>query len=259
MPTPFPGMDPYLEQPSLWPNVHASLIVALRDDLAPRLRPRYYVAVEERVVQLGTDDLLFTARPDVAIAQEEAARPNQRNAAAALEVAVVTVELPLPDELHQRFLQIREAAGDQVVTVVELLSPANKRGGKGRQDYVEKRLELLGTRTNLVEIDLLRAGQPMPMRGYGDSADYRLLISRAPRRPRADLLPFGVRQPIPRFRLPLAPGDDEPEVDLNTLLHALYDRAGYDLQIDYGRAIEPPLAAEDARWADALLRAAGLR
>ncbi len=226
MPTPFPGMDPYLEHPGLWPNVHASLIIALRDDLAPRLRPRYYVAVEERVVQLGADDLLFAARPD---------------------------------EIHQRFLQIRDLMGDHVVTVVELLSPANKRPGKGRQEYEEKRLELLGTRTHLVEIDLLREGQPMPMRGYPSTSDYRLIISRAPRRPRADLLPFTVRQPIPRLRLPLASGDDEPEGDLNELLHTLYDRAGYDLQLDYGREAEPPLTGDDATWANALLQAAGLR
>ena len=75
----------------------------------------------------------------------------------------------------------------------------------------------------------------------------------------ADRLPFSVRQPIPRFRLPLAPGGDEPEVDLNYLLHALFDRAGYDLRIDYHDELEPPLADSDAAWADALLRAAGLR
>jgi hypothetical protein len=259
VPTPFPGMDPYLEQTGLWPNVHASLIVALRDDLAPRLRPRYYVAVEERVAHRGTDDLVFATRPEIAIAQDEATSAEHGSGALPPDVAVVTVELPLPDELHERFLEIRDVAGNHVVAVIELLSPANKRPGKGRQDYEEKRLELLGTRTHLVEIDLLRAGQPMPMRGYGSASDYRLLIRRGPQRPRADLLPFSVRQPVPRFRLPLASGDDEPEIDLNSLLHALYDRAGYDLRIDYRHEAEPPLTGDDGEWADALLRGAGLR
>jgi hypothetical protein len=259
MPTPFPGMDPYLEHPGLWPNVHASLIIALRDDLAPRLRPRYYVAVEERIVGLSTDDLLFAARPDVSVIAARSSPPEQGAAVAGEASAVVTVELPIPEEIHEIFLEIRGTTSDQAITVVELLSPFNKRPGDGRRQYEQKRLAVLGTLTHLVEIDLLRADQPMPMRGYPTTSDYRVLVSRAPQRPRADLLPFSVRQPIPRFHLPLAPGDDEPEIDLTQLLHGVYDRAGYDLRIDYRSEPEPPLTPSDAAWADELLRAVGLR
>lgn len=258
MPPPFPGMDPYLETPHLWPNVHTSLIVALRDDLAPRLRPRYYVSVEERVVQLGADDLVFAMRPDAAIIRAQPG-PARSPAAMTAEPAVVTVELPLPEETHEVYLEIRGTSTEQVITVVEVLSPANKAAGRGRQEYTNKRLALLGTRTHLVELDLLRAGAPMPMRGYDGRHAYRLLVSRAEQRPQAELLPFDVRQPIPRFRLPLAGGDDEPDVDLTRLLHDLYDRAGYDLRIDYRAEAEPPLARDDALWANELLRAAGLR
>lgn len=255
---PIPRLDPYLEHLSLWLNVHASLIIALRDNLAPRLRPRYYVAVEERVVQAGPDELLFATRPDVSVVRD-ATNYLTATGVRPTDVAVITVEIPLPDELHQRFLAIRDVRGNQVVTVIEILSPANKRPGKGRQEYEHKRLEPLGSRTHLVEIDLLRDGPPMPMRGFGGSSDYRLLISRAPQRPMAALLPFSVRQSIPRFQLPLAPDDDEPEVDLNSRLHDLYDRAGYDLRIDYHDEPEPPLAGDDATWAAGLLQAAGLR
>jgi hypothetical protein len=111
----------------------------------------------------------------------------------------------------------------------------------------------------LVEIDLLRAGEPMPVLGWAGQSDYRILISRGDRRPTAQLLPFSLRQPIPPFLLPLLRGDDEPQVDLGELLHALYDRAGYDLRINYGGAAEPPLQGEDAAWADEVLRAASLR
>ena len=259
MPTPFPGMDPYLERPSLWANVHNSLIIGLRDELAPRLRPRYYVAVEERTVRLGTDDLLFAARPDVAVVRSSAGPADQGTEMAAEPAGVVTVELPLPDEIREVYLEIHDAAIDRVVTVIEILSPSNKSSGEGRRQYEQKRLALLGTLTHLVEIDLLRSGQPMPMRGYQGRTDYRVLVSRAERRPRADLLPFSVRQPIPTFRLPLAARDDEPEVDLNRLLHALYDRAGYDLRIDYRAEADPPLTGSDAEWADTLLHAASLR
>ncbi len=251
MRTPFPGMDPYLEQRDLWPNIHSSLIVALRDDLAPRLRPRYYIAVEERTTRVGPEDITFTLRPDVAVIGL-----NRLNEATAVYQTggALTVQVPLPDELRETFLEIRRVADSRVVTVVELLSPTNKRPGEGRRIYEEKRLMLFGTRTHLVEIDLLRAWLPMPMDGCPPDADYRILISRANRRPRADLLVFGVRDVIPSFTLPLLPGDDEPVVELNRLLHEVYDRAGFDLRINYSQAPEPPLRADDAAWAAGLIQ-----
>jgi hypothetical protein len=250
-------MDPYLERPSLWPNVHNSLIIALRDDLVPRLRPRYYVAVEERTVRLG-GDLLFAARPDVAVVEAREAH-NLPSPDLELDAPAVTVLVPLPDEIRETFLEIRDVGTDRVVTVVEILSPANKATGEGRRQYKDKRLALLGSRTHLVEIDLLRAGASMPMFGAVPPSAYRLLISRAEERPQARLLPVNLRQPIPPFRLPLQPGDDEPTIDLSSLLHALYDRAGYDLRLDYATEPEPPLEGEDRAWVDTLLRAAGKR
>lgn len=257
MPTPFPGMDPYLERPGLWPDVHNRLIATIADDLAPRLRPRYFVSIEERTYTVAPDDLIFAGRADVAVVECGSASVGE--AVAADADGVVTVEVPLLDEVRETFLEVRSTANERVVTVLEILSPANKRAGAGRDQYTEKRLGIFGTRTHLVEIDLLRAGEPMPVLGWGGQSDYRLLVSRGDRRPRAQLLPFGVRQPIPSFALPLLRGDDEPQVDIGALLHALYDRAGYDLRIAYRAEAEPPLAAEDAAWADELLRGAGLR
>jgi hypothetical protein len=256
MPTPFPGMDPYLEQRDLWPNVHSSLIVALRDDLAPRLRPRYYVAVEERTTHAGAQDVTFAVRPDVAVIGV-----NQLNEAALAyrTASPLTVQIPLPEEIRETCLEIRSVAGQRVVTVIELLSPTNKRAGEGRRVYLEKRLALFGTATHLVEIDLLRAGWPMPMDGCPPDVAYRILISRAQRRPRADLLVFGVREPVPSFSLPLLPSDDEPLVDLNRLLHELYDRAGFDLRIDYSQPPDPPLHENDAAWAAQMLHNAGVQ
>jgi hypothetical protein len=172
---------------------------------------------------------------------------------------MVTVELPLPDELRETYLEVRSVGEDRVITVLEILSPANKRPGQGRQLYEHKRLLILGTSTNLVEIDLLRAGEPMLMWGDGRGAHYRILVSRASRRPRGDLLPFTMRQAIPAFRLPLQRGDEEPQVELNELLHDLYERAGYDLRVNYRAEAEPSLEGEDAAWVDGLLREAGLR
>ncbi|MFP4441021.1 MAG: DUF4058 family protein [Chloroflexaceae bacterium] len=260
MPSPFPGMDPYLEPPGLWPNVHTSLMIALRDELAPQLRPRYYVAVEERTVQLSSDDLLFATRPDLTVVAAPTAAEPPLHAPSIPATEEVTVEVPLPDVIREVYLEIRAVDTDQVITVIELRSPTNKLVGEGRRQYERKRLELLCTLTHLVEVDLLRAGQPMPFRGAPQGAAYRILISRAPQRPSAQVFLCGIRQPIPSFQLPLQPGDAEPVVALNQLLHSLYDRAGYDLRIDYTPPPPPPdLAPDEHAWLDARLREVELR
>ena len=114
-------------------------------------------------------------------------------------------------------------------------------------------MDVLATRTHLVEIDLIRAGEPMPIIGNGSASDYRILVSRGDRRPNATLYAFGVRQSIPTFPLPLKPADQEPIVDMGRLLHDLYDRASYDLRLDYKGEPDPPLPAAAATWADQLL------
>jgi hypothetical protein len=148
---------------------------------------------------------------------------------------------------------------DYVITVLEVLSPTNKRPGRGRRLYEDKRMEVLTTRSHLVEIDLIRSGEPMPLIDNGRVSDYRILVSRGDRRPNAILYPFGVRQPIPAFPLPLKANDQEPMVDIGQLLHDLYDQASYDLRIDYTGDPDPPLLSVDAAWADRLLHQQGLR
>ncbi len=254
MPSPFPGMNPYLQHPDLWPDVHNRLIASIGDHLVPILRPRYYVALEERTYLDQPTDLVFVGRPDVALVSSgkggSEASPKPGKPVKAIEVAT-----PMADQRRETYLEVRTVGEGDVVTVVELLSPSNKRPGAGRRLYMEKRLLVLATQTNLVEIDLLRAGERMPTLGPAVDSDYRILISRGPGRPRADLVPFGVRDPIPSFSLPLRPGEAEPLVELGPLVTALHDRAGYDLRIDYRRPPEPPLEGPDASWADEILRA----
>jgi hypothetical protein len=153
----------------------------------------------------------------------------------------------------ESYLEVHEVSTGRVITVMELLSPANKFYAAGRKEYEEKRRNIFRSRTNLVEIDLLRGGRPMPWEGNQVQSDYRIFVSRANKRPRADLYPFNLRQPIPKFDVPLQPGDNEPTLDLTTVLHALYDRARYDLSLDYSQPPVPPLGEEDAAWARELL------
>lgn len=267
MPTPFPGMDPYLEKPTGWSNVHTRLIVALADNLTAKIRPRYYVSVEERTYLLQSDEMDKIMRPDVGIVRESAPIYEAALAGTAVSPLLeaqptarpITVTLPMPEEVRERFLEVRLVDDGRLVTAVEILSPTNKQSGKGRQLYAEKRQAILESETHLVEIDLLRAGKPPEFIPASQLSHYYILVSRAEQRPSATLIPFAVQQSIPTFRLPLLPGDDEPEVDLGQILHALYDRAGFDLRIDYKQAPEPPFAEKDTAWIDALLKNTGLR
>ncbi len=251
MRSPFPGMDPYLEHPALWPDVHNRLIAAIADALAPRLAPRYYIALERRTYFVSADDMVFIGRADIAVVPSREPRPRGRERQS--EVAVLEVEVPMLDEVGENFLEIHEVETRKVATVLELLSPANKLHPKGRQEYVEKRTQTFHSRTNLVEIDLLRAGEPMPVVGKTVQSDYRILVSRGKRRPRAQLYTFGLRQPIPTFPLPLLAGDEEPPVELGEIYHALYERARFDLRLDYAKPPVPPLTEEDAAWAAGLI------
>jgi hypothetical protein len=244
-------MDPYLESPATWPDLHARLIAELGRWLGPLLRPRYIVRLEERTYY-DPDGLVFVGRPDVAIRRDNA---SQSPSASAPRPVGLAVEVPMPDIVRESVLEIRLVGGGEVVTVLAVLSPANKRSGRGRRLYLRKRTAVLGSRTHLVEIDLLRAGEPMPVHGSPAEVDYRILISRAEQRPRAELLAFSVREPIPAFMLPLR-GGAEPTVDLRQHLDQVYEAGGYDLSTDYNAPPAPPLRSADAAWARALPRPA---
>lgn len=250
MKTPFPGMDPYLEHPSLWQDVHNSLIAAIRDDLSAKVAPRYYVGLERRAYLVSPDDIVLVGRPDIALIPTGSFQP--RRVLPLADVAVLEVDVPMTDEIGENFLEIHEVKTGELITIIELLSPANKLMGQGRKEYEEKRAHIFRTRTNLVEIDLLRAGEPMPVIGKPVHSDYRVLVSRGSQRPRARLYAFNLRQPIPVFHIPLLPGDTEPEIDLGQVLHALYQRARFDLRLDYTVPPVPPLSEEDAQWATEL-------
>jgi len=262
--SPFPGTNPYLENSELWSEVHSRLIVAIADEIALPLRPNYYVAVEKRTYMAEPDDSVLVGIPDVSVFSKSAVNrqgDESQSATAVLPSASepLTVTVPLMEEMQERYLEIREVKTGVVITTLEVLSPKNKRAGEGRDAYLRKRQKVLASLTHLVEIDLLRAGKPMPIQGNAPSADYRILVSRGDRRPTAQLYAFSLRDPIPKFPLPLKIEDAEPLVNLNEILNGVYERAGFDLRIDYTQPLQPPLTEEEMAWVDGLLREAGLR
>jgi hypothetical protein len=244
-------MNPWLENPLLWHSVHQRLIVALADELSPKLRPRYFVEVETHTyVTIPDEPRGGTRYPDVMVIEHGGAPVMT----AALLTESPYLEVVIRDDpLEENYLVVRLVPSGEIVTVIELVSHTNKRGGRDREKYLAKREELFDASVSIVEIDLLRAGAPMPYTEVAAQADYRILIRHRTRPSRLKIYPFQVRQPIPIFPLPLLPDDQEPLVNLNELLAGVYERAGYDLIINYAQAPIPPLREEDARWANELL------
>lgn len=165
----------------------------------------------------------------------------------------------MPETLREGYLEVRKVGTEEVITVIEVLSPKNKRFGEGRNQYEAKRRKVLGSRTHLVEIDLLRQWEPMQFFGHRIQSYYRILGSRSDSRPKADLYAFNLQDVIPTFHLPLQTGDIEPIVNLQTLLNEIYDQGGYDLRLDYRQDPVPALSKTDAACADEWLKHKGLR
>jgi len=254
MPTPFPGMDPYLERLHLWVQIHASLIIDIQRFLTPLLRPRYNVAIEQHTyLTFLPSDEQSSGIPDILLALPKDQIDEESMVATTNLASPLVSELPMPKVVIERYLEVRDTVNKEVVTVIEVLSPANKKGREGRAQYERKRLKVLASLTNLVEIDLIRAGKPLPMK-VEQISDYRIVVSRGWQRPQADIYLFGVREKIPDFPIPLAEGETEPVLPLNQILHTLYDLGGYDLTVDYRQKLEPLLADEDANWAERILK-----
>ena len=243
---PFPGMNPYLESARLWPEVHNCLVASIHSWLRRTLPFRYWVIMGERAgigIHPPPVPPYRYIKPDLGITDADA----------------VAVLVPFRETVSEWYITISDQNSDELVTILELLSPSNKRSGEGRIQYEDKRHSIFESATHLVEIDLVRQGPPMPAQGYDGDAPYRILVSRGPSRPAAVLYPFGLQSPIPDVAVPLLAGDAEPKIPLNELLHNLYREDYYANYVDYGADPEGPLSVADRAWLDGLLREKGLR
>ncbi|MEX0641055.1 MAG: DUF4058 family protein [Pirellulales bacterium] len=260
MPSPFPGMDPYLEDPSVWPTVHQGLISAIWADLNRNLPPGYVARTNERVYVVHADRSIY---PDAIVTRLATVRPLAAVAghAAALDADDAWEIAIQDDEIREPYIEIVAAGGREVVTRIEVLSPANKsRGAESRRLYGAKQREVLSSPTHLLEIDLLRDGEHtvaaprerLVRRGH---FDYLVSLSRGPRHDRCDVWAVSLRQRLPRIRVPLAQGDADVACNLQSLFESVYAQGRFGDSIDY--AVDPsvPLAPLDAAWAAECVRA----
>ncbi|MEO0768902.1 MAG: DUF4058 family protein [Cyanobacteria bacterium J06649_4] len=273
MPIPFPGMNPYLEHPDLWPTVHQRFIVALADTLDRELPPIYQVRLQERHYQVSGEDSLVVGSPGLDWGRSPQSSPMPvHHTSMSAESSItdsaksvvplpvegrhpIAVLVPVPQKIYETYLEIVDLAGN-IVTVIEALSPKKKRPGRGRDLYERQRETIFGSDTHFVEIDLLRGWEPPSIYGPDESGDYRILISRSEQRPRAQLYTWNVMEPIPAIALPLS-GPDDMLLALKPVVDQACDRT--DLLVNYQQAPLPPLRFEETLWLESFLQKVGMR
>lgn len=256
MPSPFPGMDPYLEDPTIWSECHDRLGVSLGTALN-RLLPRGYVARLGRYVWVhdaSTATSVLLGEPDDFVTGPSEAAPAAHPPARSA-TATATVVFAVRRRRGNRFVRIIDPRSRRVVTVVEILSPANKKGDY-RRAYRRKREEYLARGVHLVEMDFLRQGrrlalgQPAPPR-----SDYYVLVCRAAATPHGEIWSLSVRDSLPTIPIPLDPDKPDVQLPLRPSFDQVYEEARFAEEIDYSQPPQPPLREPDASWARDLLAA----
>lgn len=240
MPSPFPGMDPYLEG-ALWPDVHSALAAKVRQLLAPQVRPRYVVRLAVYLVEDSTPESeIGILYPDVEVlhppAVAEAAATYADGAPPFTPSILVPAATPITVRVPE--VEIRDAGDNRLVTAIEILSPVNKRD-PGLSLYRRKRQQLQRAGAHLIEIDLIRRGQRPHIHRTLATTPYLITLLRS-QASQFEAWLVTLDQPLPTVPVPLRPPDADAVLDLQAALTAVYDEAGYDLSIDYNGLAPPP-------------------
>ncbi len=275
MPSPFPGMDPYLDAPDIWPDLHDALAGEIRGALNQGLPAPYYARLEMRPEIGIVEDGGYTRRivPDVAVVGRPRREPSAGGPAVLesprTEISQ-SIEVTVRSEsIRHAFVEIRDSArGHRLVTLIEIVSPSNKRPGVDRQLYLRKQGEVLDSDASLIEIDLLRRGERLLSNVFLQDAvarqepapDYLVVVNRAWKRLGAmaayQLFPIPLTSPLPCIPVPLREDREEVLLDLQFVFNRAYDSGPYLRgAVDYAAAPKVPLTAESAPWAEERLRA----
>lgn len=264
MPSPFPGMDPYIEAYGDWLDFHGAFMAYCRDFLNDRLPEGYAASLDTRLRLVHADDdvVLGRVRPDLGVHYDSPSSRGARTgdfetggATAVLEPQTLTLPVGF-DEIREWAVQIVRYPDRQLVTHVELLSPSNKRN-PGRGEYLAKRVALIHQqKVNVVELDLLLAGERLETVEPLPAGDYYAFVSRPQRRPKVDVYAWSVRRPLPPIPIPLLPPDADVPLDLALLAGQVYDRGRYRQLLRYDQPAPPALPVSEQPWATDLAAAA---
>lgn len=268
MKSPFPGMDPYLE--AKWPEVHASLIVYSRNQINQQLPEDLQANIEENLAVRVEDEPNRPIRPDLHIAEDiqiTGDRASLASAGVAVQVAVAEPLLVPRPEYLERHVEIVDQTG-RVITAIEFLSPWNKVGQRGRQQYTRKQTEYIDAGVNLVEVDLVRQGEyilaapldelPRHKMPSFEPTPYLICVYRDSEPDRFEVYRAPLEESLPNIPIPLRRGERDVVLQLQPLIDDCY-RDGRYHRINYQDDPQPPFDAHDARWLDNRLREQGRR
>ncbi len=271
MKSPFPGMDPYLEEH--WRDVHHSFLTYARDEMQDHLPANLRARLEERVFVEPDEGPGRGIYPDVRVVEYPSRRGAAPSPVTDSDDAQAESSVALADSIvihgesepaTEGYIEIIDVgSGNRVVTVIELLSVSNKFAGEGQEKYLQKQREYRRGGVSLVEIDLLRSGQrvlaaPRSRVPPNYRTTYQVCVARGWRPSEWEVYAVPLRRALPNIKIPLRQTDAEISLNLQALIDRCYHNGRYD-DIDYGAEPNPPLEAEDAAWAGELLKSRGLR
>lgn len=261
MKSPFPGMDPYLEEH--WRDIHHRFLTYACDELQDHLPRDLRARLEERVFvepEFGDGGGIY---PDVRVV-EYPSRGGGTALATEIEAAEPLLIRAESEPATEGYIEIIDVgSGNRVVTVLELLSDLNKQPGEGLDLYRKKQRECLQGGVSLVEIDLLRSGKrvlavPTGLIPPSHRTTYQVCVTRGIRPRSYEVYRVPLQEPLPVIRLALRPTDVDVPLNLQALIDRCYHHGRYD-DLDYRVAPKPPLDPAEAAWADELLAAKGLK
>lgn len=258
MPSPFPGMDPYLEG-NWWTTFHAFLAPQLAAQLNPLLRPKYIAAPERQYVSGSREDIFISPAgmiPDVGVRRTRNRSTPKDSTATGIAPALKLRSHARTRVPHYR-IEIRDALKRQLVTAIELLSPTHKRSG--RKAYLRKRNRFLRSSAHLLEIDLQHQGRRIPLLDPYPQGAYFVLLNRARKRLWTEVWAIAIHDHLPTVPVPLLKGDADVALDLQAAFSRVYEEGNFDLALDYQKPPDVDLSDEEAHWLDEHLRTAGMR
>ena len=250
--SPFPGMNPYLEG-EMWMEFHATFANEIRNQLMPKLMPKYvallakYYAVSTTLALVGDEPDRRAVYPDVHITQVSPFPITQAGGVAVMEPTatlqtIIDTDVPIP------YIEIRDLADRQLVTVIELLSPVNK-VGRAFNTYMDKRTKIIHSGTHLVEIDLVRGGYRLELDGRLPKGDYFAYVSDGRREQFTDVWAIGLRDRLPAIPIPLLSPDPYVPLDLQSAVESCYQTVPYNLLLDYDLPPpDPQMNEDDLAW-----------
>ncbi len=257
MKSPFPGMDPFLEQPAYWPDFHSRFINVWCEAIADALPPHYEATIGERDCQVEHDlEMRNFVLPDVVVTHDDrspSVPPGASGETATLEP--VTIPLAILEGPRETYIEILYQPDHSLVATLELLSPANKEQ-PGRTEYLVKRRALLFQQVHLVELDLLLGGRRLPLLEPLPAADYYYLLSRGDRRPDCNVFHWNLDKPLPTLPIALRAPDQDILVDLGAVFATAYERGRFFRRINYAGPIPAVANKQDRAWVESIMKQA---